>query len=148
MADLIVRKAGTRDTEAIAELEKLCFSRPWSYEAVYYDVAENKLSFYLVAETEGKVVGYAGIWKIADEGHITNVAVSPEYRRKGVGDALVGVMLKATEDAGVKAHTLEVRRGNEAAIRLYEKRGFKAEGVRRGYYEDNGEDALIMWRRK
>ena len=136
MAELIVRRAEARDAEAITELEKVCFSQPWSYESIYHDVAENKLSFYLAAETEGKVIGYAGIWNIAGEGHITNVAVSPEYRRKGVGES------------GVLSHTLEVRKSNAGALRLYEKHGFKIAGERKGYYEDNGEDALIMWRRK
>ncbi|MBS6207783.1 MAG: ribosomal protein S18-alanine N-acetyltransferase [Firmicutes bacterium] len=148
LAELIVRRAEARDAEAIAELEKVCFSQPWSYESIYHDVAENKLSFYLAAETEGKVIGYAGIWNIAGEGHITNVAVSPEYRRKGVGDALMEVMLKVTEESGVLSHTLEVRKSNAGALRLYEKHGFKIAGERKGYYEDNGEDALIMWRRK
>ena len=76
------------------------------------------------------------------------MAVSPEYRRKGVGDALMEVMLKVTEESGVLSHTLEVRKSNAGALRLYEKHGFKIAGERKGYYEDNGEDALIMWRRK
>lgn len=148
MTELIVRRAEEKDAGSIAELERVCFSQPWSYDSIYHDVAENKLSFYLVAETGGKIIGYAGIWNIAGEGHITNVAVSPDFRRRGVGDALIEVLLKVTGEAGVYSHTLEVRKGNTGALRLYAKHGFKIEGERKGYYEDNGEDALIMWRRE
>ncbi len=148
MTELIVRRAEEKDAGSIAELERVCFSQPWSYDSIYHDVAENKLSFYLVAETGGKIIGYAGIWNIAGEGHITNVAVSPDFRRRGVGDALIEVLLKVTREAGVYSHTLEVRKGNTGALRLYAKHGFKIEGERKGYYEDNGEDALIMWRRE
>lgn len=143
-----VRKAEGSDAEAIAALEKVCFSQPWSYDSIYHDLAENKLSLYLAAEAEGSLMGYAGIWRIGDEGHITNVAVSPKYRRKGVGDALIKVLVAVTEEEGTVSHTLEVRKSNNGAVRLYEKNGFRAEGERKGYYEDNGEDALIMWRRK
>lgn len=147
MADLIVRRAEAKDAESIEELEQICFSQPWSYDSIYHELAANKLSFYLVAETEGKTVGYAGIWKIGDEGHITNVAVAPEHRRKRIGDTLVAVLIEVTEEDGIRSHTLEVRKSNQAAIRLYEKHGFKTEGERKSYYKDNGEDALIMWRR-
>lgn len=146
MEDLIIRKAEANDAKAIAELEQICFMMPWSYEAVYHDVAENKLSFYLVAEAKGKVIGYAGIWKIADEGYITNVAVEPLHRRKSIGDMLIAALIEVTEEQGITRHTLEVRKSNISAIRLYEKHDFKIEGERKAYYEDNGEDALIMWR--
>ena len=101
----------------------------------------------MVAQIEEDVVGYAGLWKIGDEGHITNVAVAPEQRRKSIGDMLVGALIEVTEEEGITSHTLEVRKSNIGAIRLYEKHGFKVEGERKAYYEDNGEDALIMWRK-
>ena len=107
---------------------------------------ENKISAYFIAEESGKISGYAGIWKIVDEGHITNVAVAPAHRRKHIASALLESLFRVTERAGIVRHTLEVRAGNEGAIRLYESFGFKADGIRKGYYEDNGEDALIMWR--
>lgn len=148
MAELLIRKAEEKDVEAIANLEILCFSDPWSLESVHRDVAENKLAFYIVAEYEGEIVGYAGLWKIIDEGHITNVAVSPSHRRKHVATALLTVLLQVTGDEGISRHTLEVRAGNKSAIALYEKQNFKVLGVRKGYYRDNGEDALIMWRER
>lgn len=146
MSDLIVRRAEAKDVDRIAELEIQCFTTPWSREAVYQDVVENQRALYLVAEIEGLVIGYAGIWSIVDEGHITNVAVAPEFRQHHIGSAIIAVLLEVTEKAGITSHTLEVRRGNEPAIKLYEKYGFKVAGERKGYYEDTGEDALIMWR--
>jgi len=146
MADMIVRRGEEKDILAIEELEKQCFATPWSYESLKYDIVENNRALYLVAEIEGEVVGYVGIWKIVDEGHITNVAVSPAHRRKHIASALLETLFRVTERAGVVNHTLEVRAGNEGAIRLYEGFGFKEAGLRKGYYEDNGEDAIIMWR--
>lgn len=155
MADLIIRKAEAKDVLAIEEIEKQCFVVPWSYESLYQDIVENKLAFYIVAElaagqdgsgTAGQICGYVGIWKIFDEGHITNVAVAPEYRRKHIARAMLEALMEVTAEAGIERYTLEVRAGNEPAIRLYEGLGFKSEGIRPGYYEDNGEDAIIMWR--
>ena len=147
MAELTIRRAEPKDAEAIEDLEQSCFSQPWSYNSIYYDIAENTKAVYLVAQIEEDVVGYAGLWKIGDEGHITNVAVAPEQRRKSIGDMLVGALIEVTEEEGITSHTLEVRKSNIGAIRLYEKHGFKVEGERKAYYEDNGEDALIMWRK-
>ena len=147
MADLIIRKAEAKDVLAIEEIEKQCFTVPWSYESLYQDIVENKLAFYIVAElAAGQICGYVGIWKIFDEGHITNVAVAPEYRRKHIARARLEALMEVTAEAGIERCTLEVRAGNEPAIRLYEGLGFKSEGIRPGYYEDNGEDAVIMWR--
>ena len=146
MSNLIIRKAEEKDVKEIAELEKICFQDPWSEESVRYDAIENKLSFYLIAEIEGHVAGYIGIWQILDEGHITNVAVAPEHRRKHVASAMMEVMIDVTGKADINCYTLEVRESNSAAIKFYEKYGFKIEGVRPGYYEDNGENAFIMWR--
>lgn len=146
MAEISVRRAEERDVKEIAFLETVCFSDPWSVESVYHDVVENRLAFYVVAESENKVIGYAGVWNILDEGHITNVAVSPDYRRMHAATLMLDLLIEVTENAGIKRHTLEVRAGNEGAIALYQKHGFKVGGIRKGYYRDNGEDALIMWR--
>ena len=146
MAELIVSKAERGDAEAVAKLEQICFAAPWSEEALIRDMTENEMAAYVVAEYEGQIVGYVGLWIIIDEGHINNVAVSPQYRRQHIASRLIDKMLRWTESAGVKRHTLEVRVGNQAARALYEKFGFQEAGVRKGYYEDNGEDAVIMWR--
>lgn len=146
MRELTIRKGSAEDIDAIAALEQECFASPWSRESLYHDLAENQLSTYFVAELQEQIVGYVGIWAIMDEGHINNVAVSPSYRRQHIGSALIAAMLRSTEEAGIKSHTLEVRAGNRAAKGLYENYGFKEAGVRKGYYEDNGEDGIIMWR--
>ena len=146
MAQLIIRQAEERDIMAIEGLEQVCFSDPWSYESLEHDILNNKLSFYIVAEVEGVVCGYVGIWNIVDEGHITNVAVSPDYRRKHIASNMLDVLIASCEEAGVERFTLEVRAGNEPAKALYAGKGFKEISVRKGYYQDNGEDAIIMWR--
>jgi len=146
MADVIIRQAGPADTADIFEIEKLCFPDPWSKDSIRYELEENEKAFYLVAEHSGKVVGYMGLWWILDEGHITNVAVRPGYRNRKIAEGIIRVMLEHTIGAGILHHTLEVRRDNQPAINLYEKFGFQVDGVRKGYYQFDGEDALIMWR--
>lgn len=146
MAELVIRKAVEDDILEMAELEKVCFASPWSYESIRHDICENKLSFYLVAELAGKVVGYVGIWNIIDEGNITNVAVSPVYRRQHIASILIDTLIQVTNQAGIKKHSLEVRASNIPAQELYKKFGFVEAGLRKGYYEDNKEDAIIMWR--
>jgi ribosomal-protein-alanine N-acetyltransferase len=95
----------------------------------------------------GKAVGYAGMWQVMDEGHITNIAVHPEFRNYGVGSALMEALLATARSRGIVALTLEVRRSNFAAQALYRKYGFAEGGMRKAYYADNREDALIMWKR-
>lgn len=146
MADVIIRQADAKDAEAIFAIEHLCFPDPWSLESIEYELEENPRAFYVVAEHSGDVVGYAGLWWIEDEGHITNVAVKPGFRNRKIGEGIISVLLDFTIREGVRHHTLEVRRSNEPAINLYEKFGFGAEGIRKGYYRHNREDALIMWR--
>ncbi len=146
MSQFIIRQAEGKDATPISDLEKICFSQPWSYESIHHDIAENKLAIYMVAEVDDKVVGYAGIWGIIDEGHITNVAVLPEYRGQHVATLLLENILKIGQSSGLTRYTLEVRKSNFPAIELYSNFQFKIVGERKGYYEDDGEDALIMWR--
>ena len=141
------RFAEEKDLPAMAEIERRCFHTPWSEESLRDDLTGNPLSVYMVLEAEsGDVAGYMSLWRILDEGHINNVAVLPEYRRRGGASEMLKFMLKYSQRSGISSHTLEVRVSNEGAIGLYGKFGFKEAGVRKGYYEDNGEDALIMWR--
>ena len=147
MEELIIRKGVPEDIDDMELLEQQCFVTPWSRESLRYELAENPLALYVVAEISGHVAGYVGVWSIVDEGHITNVAVSPDFRRRHIGMALIDTMLKVTAGSGIRSHTLEVRASNAPAIGLYKKFGFTEAGLRKGYYEDNGEDAIIMWRR-
>ena len=147
MADLLIREAVPADIDAITELDELCFPEmPWSRESYEEELTANNLAVYLVAETEEKIIGFVGIWLVLDEGHITNVAVHPDYRRRHVAQSLINIMLSLVEDEGIIAETLEVRAGNEPAKALYRGFGFKEAGIRRGYYPNNHEDAIIMWR--
>lgn len=134
------------DAEAMAVLDRLCFTDPWSKASFDNELDNDSLAFYLIAESDGNIIGYAGLWFIEDEGHITNIAVHPQHRRKGVGGILLTKLMTYAEKAGLEHFTLEVRAGNKDAIELYEKYGFHVEGCRRGYYGNNGEDALIMWK--
>jgi ribosomal-protein-alanine N-acetyltransferase len=147
--DLLIRRAEEEDVRAIAELEAVCFREedPWSEGAFYNEIVENHEStLYLAAVSDGRIVGYMGVWKILDEGHITNVAVDPGHRRKHIAEALISEMIRLTSEAGITSWTLEARVDNEPAIKLYEKMGFEGAGVRPKYYEYDGTDALIMWK--
>lgn len=142
-----IRFAEEKDLPQLAEIEKACFHTPWSEESLRQDLTGNPLAVYIAAEEDdGRLIGYMSFWQILDEGHINNVAVLPEFRRRGIGSDILDFMTRISAGRGINSHTLEVRASNDGAIRLYEKHGFKKAGVRAGYYEDNGEDALIMWR--
>jgi len=132
--------------DEVFEIEKYCFVTPWTKESLLRELAENELAVYLVALEEKKVVGYAGMWHVVNEGHITNVAVHPERRRAGIGSTIVERLLGIAEARGMIGVTLEVRISNYAAQRLYTKFGFKPEGFRKNYYGDTHEDAVIMWK--
>mgnify|MGYP004655595921 FL=1 len=131
----------------VAEIEKLCFSDPWSREMFAEELA-NSSAHYCVCLAEGVTVGYAGYWCVIDEGDITNVAVHPKYRRRGIGAALMEHMLREAEERKMVFLSLEVRVSNEPAIALYERYGFERVGVRKRYYSDNGEDAAVMMKRR
>ena len=146
MSELIVRRATKEDIDALAALELLCFSSPWSRDAFVQDITRNPLARYYIAEKNGIPVAYGGLWIIFPEGHITNIAVHPDYRKMSIGSVLLKELLEKSEAEGVSSHTLEVRTSNRAALRLYENFGFSVAGIRKNYYEDTKEDAFIMWR--
>lgn len=132
--------------DGVMTVENLSFSIPWSRESFIDEVTVNTFARYFCAKLNDTVIGYAGMWKVFDEGHITNIAVHPEFRNTGIGSLLMEHMIKTAKSEGITSMTLEVRKGNSAAIRLYEKYNFSVQGLRKGYYADNREDALIMWK--
>jgi ribosomal-protein-alanine N-acetyltransferase len=135
------------DLEAVLEIESASFPVPWSRNAFLQELLENDRAIYLVARDElERITGYIGMWVVFDEGHITNLATHFGFRRSGVGRALLTAMMQAGRERGVRYMTLEVRRSNLAAQQLYQKAGFVQMGIRRQYYLDNKEDALIMWK--
>jgi len=142
---LTIRRAIFDDLDKIAAIEKECFTTPWSEASLGTELTLNALARYFVAEISGEIVGYGGMWVIADEAHITNIAVSSNYRRQGVARGILHKLLDTAKKERCKAATLEVRVGNTQARRLYEDSGFAPVGIRPKYYYDTNEDALIMW---
>ncbi|MBN2898359.1 MAG: ribosomal protein S18-alanine N-acetyltransferase [Clostridia bacterium] len=143
--DYIIRSMTLADVQAVCEIESLSFASPWTEASFINELTNNKLAHYYVAEVSGRVVAYLGVWYILDEGHITNIAVKPAYRGNGYGLALVYHLKSVAPESGIAWLTLEVRVSNVPAIALYEKMGFETQGIRKKYYQDNGEDAMIMW---
>ena len=117
----------------------------WSKDSFMSELLNDLAKYFSVFNTDGQLIGYCGCWQILEEAHITNIAVSPDYRRKHIGEVLLTTIIDECYRNMAKYITLEVRVGNKPAIALYEKYGFKSLGVRKGYYQDNNEDALIMW---
>ena len=130
--------------DEVAELERICFSVPWSRNMLAEEL-DNLLSAFLVAlDDSGRVVGYAGVQVVLDEGYITNVAVRPECRRQGIAGKLLQVFLDFAQGNRLAFLTLEVRASNYDAFALYGSRGFRSVGRRKNYYEHPKEDAIIM----
>ena len=142
-SEYTIRRMTEADVDGVAAVEAATFPTPWSRDAFASEM-KNVAARYLVAEKDGRVIGYAGAWIILDESHITNIAVLKEAREQGVGRALTHGLLQYLSNLGAAYATLEVRKSNEVAQNLYKSLGFIKLGVRKRYYEDNGEDALIM----
>lgn len=141
-----IREMELGDIDRILEIESECFSTPWSRRSFEMEIKENLLAKYIVAEYDGKVVGYAGIWMIIDEGHITNIAVSKDFRGLGIGKFLMIALVDYCKKSKIRNMTLEVRESNKIAQNLYKKMGFEDCGIRPDYYTDNHENAVIMWK--
>jgi ribosomal-protein-alanine N-acetyltransferase len=141
-----LRRLETRDLDGVEAIERESYPTPWSRSM--FDAELRKPSaLALGAFTEsGVLVGYAFVSRYVDAWHVMNVAVADSYRRRGIASALLERLFAVTESDPQRGYTLEVRVSNTGAIRLYEQLGFEARGIRRGYYTDNREDALIMWR--
>ena len=134
------------DVEAVVAIEEEAYGKHHWATASFYDEMSNNLAKYYCAKTsDGELVGYAGTWHIIDEGHITTIAVKKEYLRNHIGEAIIHRIIEDCYKNNIKYLTLEVRVSNIPAIKLYEKYGFQSLGARKGYYQDNNEDALIMW---
>ena len=142
-----VRKMKKEDLDRVSQIEKECFSTPWSRDA-FEDMIDNEAALYMVAEDNRYIVSNCGVIVAAGEGDICNVAVDPSYRKRGIAKLLLTrIMEEASKELSVYAFTLEVRISNKAAISLYEKLGFVNEGIRPGFYTSPKEDAVIFWKR-
>ena len=139
--------ASPRQIDEILSIEEASFTNPWTREMYLADLDNRGVSYCFTAQGEdGHVVGFCSVWRVADEIHINNLAVKPEFRRRGVATALLTHALAEGARLGAQRATLEVRRSNEAARLLYERFGFVVAGIRRGYYTKPIEDALVLWR--
>lgn len=143
MKPVLIRAMTLDDVPAVSAVDHLAFPTPWSPRTFATEI-EFANSHYLVAEVDGTVVGYVGSWMIADEAHITTLGIHPQWRRQHIAERLMLAVLAEARRRGVRRVTLEVRISNTAAQNLYRKLGFESAGLRRGYYPDNGEDALLM----
>ncbi|WP_407638481.1 ribosomal protein S18-alanine N-acetyltransferase [Bacillus alveayuensis] len=143
--EITFRQMTLADIDDVLKIEHASFTLPWSRESFYNELAHNNYSHYIVMEWNGQVIGYCGMWLVMDEAHITNVAVLPEFRGRKLGEALMRKAMETAKELGAKTMTLEVRVSNHVAQSLYRKLGFLNGGIRKQYYTDNQEDALVMW---
>jgi ribosomal-protein-alanine N-acetyltransferase len=133
------------DIATVQQIEREIFLSPWPKNAYASELAQNRQAQYLVLRQGGAVIGYAGIWRVAHEAHVTTIGVRNTEQRRGYGTTLFAALVQRAYEMGARWVTLEVRATNLHAMRLYERFGFKVIGRRRGYYTDNAEDAVIMW---
>lgn len=146
MSNIEIIKAGIEHIDEIMVIENLSFKIPWSRQSMVDEITANSLAYYLCAKVYGKIAGYAGMWQVCNEGHITNIAVHPEFRQAGIGSVLMEKLISHARNSGIESMTLEVRKSNYPAQELYRKFKFVNEGFRKAYYADTNEDAVIMWR--
>lgn len=142
---IIVRPMVMTDVDGVMAVEHDSFLTPWSRSAFEEELAQNRLARYIVAEENGAIVGYAGTWLVINEAHVTNVAVSSQRRREGIGRLLMQNLMELARENGMESMTLEVRVSNAAARHLYQQLGFVEAGIRKNYYTETKEDALILW---
>lgn len=134
------------DVESVYAIELATFPTPWTLDSFYYEVHENQYAYYLIAVDEDEsIIGFCGMWMVIDAAQITNVAVIDAARGRGIGEALMREAMRIAREHSMDVMSLEVRVTNNVAQNLYRKLAFQDGGIRKGYYTDNGEDALVMW---
>nr|WP_309122382.1 ribosomal protein S18-alanine N-acetyltransferase [Paenibacillus sp.] len=143
--EVIFRMMRYEDIPEVSAIEVESFATPWSEQAFISELTQNQFAQYIVMEYEGRLIGYGGMWIIIDEAHVTNIAVTGDFRGRRLGERMLAELGSRAVRLGAQRMTLEVRPSNAVARRMYEKFGFEAVGLRPGYYSDNGEDAIIMW---
>ena len=141
---MIIRRMTKADIKAVHDIEMHTFAVPWPEPSFHHELEQNPAARYLVAEDDGTVIAYAGAWMIFEEGHITNIAVREDFRGQGIGKKLTEALIQYAANLGVQYMTLEVRKSNLIAQGMYKQLGFEKLGVRKRYYPDNQEDALLM----
>jgi ribosomal-protein-alanine N-acetyltransferase len=132
------------DVDEVVAIERASFGMPWSRGAFLYEIEQNRVARCWVLREAGRIIAYICLWEIGDELHVTNIAVLPAQRRRGLARSLLTAVIDDVRQRGLRVVSLEVRPSNREAVPLYESFGFKAVGRRKGYYYDTGEDAVIM----
>jgi ribosomal-protein-alanine N-acetyltransferase len=141
---LSIERMRPPDLDDVLSIERASFSMPWSRGAFLYEMEQNQVARCFVVRDGGRVAGYVCLWEVADELHVTNIAVHPDRRRRGIARTLLGRVIDDARQRAIRLVVLEVRPSNAEALALYESFGFRVVGRRRGYYYDTGEDALVM----
>ena len=141
-----ILKMTTEHIKQVHKIEEDCFSIPWSEKSFYDELTKNKMAIYIVAKEDDEIVGYGGMWHVINEGHITNIAVKKQHRKKGIVTKIINALIEIAKEKEMIGITLEVRVSNDIAKSLYKKSGFIIEGIRKEYYDDNKEDAIVMWK--
>lgn len=145
MNDITIRPMEQADLSIVRDIEKQSFSAPWSDELFVRELTENEHAYYFVLVFQKKIVGYAGMWIVMNDAQVTHIAIHPDYRRRQLGERLFKYILNFAIAKQVERFSLEVRVSNIAAQKLYRKYGLVPGGIRKQYYTDNQEDAIVMW---
>ncbi|MRH44879.1 ribosomal-protein-alanine N-acetyltransferase [Aquibacillus halophilus] len=145
MATIIIRQMTVQDIDQVIEIEMSSFGVPWTKDVFYKELTENPYAIYFVIEKQGTILGYCGLWVVIDEASITNIAILPKYRGKKYGRALFQYVLNQSIALGAQTLSLEVRISNIVAQNMYRRFGLIPGGIRKNYYTDDNEDALVMW---
>ena len=142
---LVIERMRPSDIPAVQAIEREIFPSPWPRNAYASELTQNRQAHYFVLRDGVEIVGYGGLWKVANEAHVTTIGIRAQSQGQGLGTGLFAALIQRSYELGARWVTLEVRASNAHAIRLYERFGFRPIGRRRGYYTDNGEDAIVMW---
>lgn len=145
MDEISIRKMDIADLPQVLEVDKQSFTTPWPKDIFVQEIVQNLHAHYFVVEKDTEVIGYVGCWIVADDAQITNIAVHPAHRGQSLGERLFSYVLQYAISMGVTRLSLEVRVSNHVAQQMYRKFGLVPGGIRKNYYTDNQEDALVMW---
>ncbi|WP_164670262.1 ribosomal protein S18-alanine N-acetyltransferase [Virgibacillus doumboii] len=145
MGELVIREMDFSDLDGVMQVEQASFTSPWPREIITQELMHNQHAHYYVMELDGNIVGYSGVWLVLDDAQITNIAVMPSFRGHKLGEKLFLYTIEQVMKLGAKRLSLEVRVSNVVAQRMYRKFGLVPGGVRKNYYTDNQEDAIVMW---
>ncbi|GGK00816.1 putative ribosomal-protein-alanine acetyltransferase [Lentibacillus kapialis] len=145
MADIAIRQMKLSDVDAVLEVEKSTFLAPWPRDIIVRELTDNDYAHYCVLVIDHQIVGYAGMWHVIDDAQVTSIAITPAFRGRKLGQTLFLHLLEKAIKMGAKRLSLEVRVTNTVAQRMYRKFGLVPGGIRKNYYTDNQEDAIVMW---